>query len=57
MKATTKSRSGKSEGAIKSAVNRMRTRYLELLFMHIERTVVDQSDVEEEINFLLDSFR
>jgi len=42
-----------SEGAVKVAVHRLRKRYRGLLRQKIAETVVDPTDVDDEIRFLL----
>ncbi len=43
---------GLSEGAVKSAVHRMRARYRELLRKEISNTVVTEAEVDEELKYL-----
>ena len=45
-------RLGMTEGAVKTAVHRMRRRYGELLRAEIAETVVDTAEVDEEIRHL-----
>ncbi len=44
---------GRSEGAIKVAVHRLRRRFQEQLRQQISHTVADPADVEEEIRYLI----
>ncbi len=45
-----------SEGAVKVAVHRLRARYRELLRREIAETISDESDVDDEIRKLFDTF-
>jgi RNA polymerase sigma-70 factor (ECF subfamily) len=47
-------RRGTSEGAVKVAVHRLRTRYRERLRAEIRETVAEDADVDDEIRHLLD---
>jgi RNA polymerase sigma-70 factor (ECF subfamily) len=42
-----------TEGAVKKAAERMRTRYGEILRMEIAKTVIDPAEVDEELRYLL----
>jgi RNA polymerase sigma-70 factor (ECF subfamily) len=50
--ATTATRLGISEGAVKVAVHRLRRRYREMLRKEIEHTVTSPDEVEDEIRYL-----
>jgi len=50
--AATAARLGKSEGAVKVAVHRLRRRYRELLQEEIAHTVAGPEEIEEEIRYL-----
>ncbi len=43
---------GRSEGALKVAIHRLRKRYRELIRQEIAETVADRADVESELRFL-----
>lgn len=45
---------GMSEGAVKMAVNRMRTRYGQLIWDEVAKTVENPEDVSDEINYLIE---
>ena len=49
-------RLGISEGAVKAAVHRLRTRYRELLRSEVAETISDRNDVEDEIRALFETF-
>ena len=44
---------GLSEGGVKSAVSRMRTRYRELVRQAVAHTVADPGEIDEEIRYLI----
>ena len=46
-----------SEGAVKVAVHRLRKRFGEYLRLEIAETVVDPSDVDDEVRHLLEVVR
>lgn len=49
-------RLGISEGAVKAAVHRLRTRYRDVLRREIAETVSDRNDVDDEIRALFETF-
>ena len=49
-------RQGKSEGAVRVAVSRLRSKYRGLLFKEIARTVESANDVEAEVRELFALF-
>ena len=55
--ATVGERLGMSEGAIKVAVHRLRSRYRELLRQEIAQTVSDPADVQAELRELMEALR
>ena len=46
---------GCSEGAARVAVHRLRKRYRVVIREEVTRTVVDESDVEDELRALMDA--
>jgi len=46
-----------NEGAVKTAVHRLRTRYREVLRMEIVETLADPNEVDDEIRSLFETFR
>ncbi len=50
-------RIGSSEGAARVAVHRMRKRYRALIREEIARTLLDESDVEDEMQALMNALR
>ena len=48
-------RHGMTEGAVKVAIHRMRTRYRELLRIEVGQTVANPDDIDDEIRSLMDA--
>jgi DNA-directed RNA polymerase specialized sigma24 family protein len=53
----TAARLGMTEGALKVAVHRLRSRYRELLRAEIAETISDPSDIDDEMRHLVDALR
>lgn len=50
-------RLGMSEGAVKVAIHRLRSRYRDLLYQEIAETVADPADIQAELQDLMEALR